>query len=368
VARTAYSQSFGRELDFKQLLTLRKITGSVDEVDYGLSSGDREWMRKDLLCPSCRCGGASLVRSDVGDSGRNTREAHFRFIDASGHTAHKLGCDFFRMDDAPGVQRGVDVQFSANDKDTRLIRGLVCKAIAAGELSKTSIFDMRSWFLAQRDRETFRVKGTPAMVDWLWHVHRLFGYEAFEFQPFHVGLPGFDPRRAARRDLAFRHRDIKERIPRVSFDAAVRDKAKQIVQVKPGELLIAMESLRLKFETTCRLADVMVIYGALQLTKRKSVGSIYGDAPQALLAFTALLLFVSDWDENAALARFARILVAPEPDDQTLGNVIGLNPFHDFAALEIVRFVAGMTPDPDYIYDYEAELAGVLAKIDRARV
>src|SRR5258706_1239887 len=123
MSHTAFSRSFNKELDFKQLLKLRGITATLDQEDYGLSQAERAWMRGDLLCPSCRCDGASLVRPDVaGPGSRNTRQAHFRFIDVLGLTAHKLGCDFYALDDVPGVQKGVDVEFAANDKDSKLVR------------------------------------------------------------------------------------------------------------------------------------------------------------------------------------------------------------------------------------------------------
>lgn len=362
MSHTAYSQHFAKELDFKQLLKLRGVTASLDQADYGLSQAERDWMRGDLLCPSCRCSGASLVRSDVTkEGGRNSRQAHFRFIDASGHTAHKLGCDFYAMDDVPGIQNGVDVQFAANDKDTRVVRELVCKAINIGELSKADIFNMRSWFLGCRDASAFEVKGTPAMVDWLWAVHRQL--EAVRFEPFHLTMPGFKPRLAALRDLGFLYRDLRTQIPKVLFTAAVRDRAKRIVSASQGQTLIAMEPLRPKFEAATRLAGLMAEYGDLPLTRRRTLGGIYGAVPEALLAFSAVLLFVSDWSEDTALGRFAKIIAAQPPEDLTLGNVMGLNPFHDFAAIEVVRFVAGLPPETERDYDFQAEVAAVLAKI-----
>lgn len=368
MTQTAYSQNFGKELDFKQLLKLRGVTATLNQEDYGLSQTEREWMRGDLLCPSCRCGGASLVRSDVAKpGGRNTRQAHFRFIDGFGLTAHKLGCDFYALDDVPGVQKGVDVEFTANDKDTKLVRELVCKAISIGELNKIDIFEMRSWFLGLRDANAFVVTGTPAMVDWLWAVHRSGVYGAIRFEPFHVGLPGFIARRAAYRDLAFHYRDYTKQFPRVLFDADARDRAKRILRTKQGQKLIAMEPLRPQFEATSQLAHLMAEYGDLPLTKKKSIGSIWGDTPEALLAFSAALLFVSGWEVNVALVRFAKILAAPAPDDLTLGNVMGFNPFHDFAALEVARFMTGMQPETERTYDFDAEMAAVLAKIEAAR-
>lgn len=366
MSHTAYSQHFAQELDFKQLLKRRGVTASLEQADYGLSQAERDWMRRDLLCPSCRCGGASLVRSDV-EGGRNTRQAHFRFVDGSGQTAHKLGCDLYAMNDVLGVQRGVDVSFTASDKDTKIVRELVCKAIASGELSKTSIFEMRSWFLAQREAGGFEVKGSPAMAAWLWSLAQLRGYQPVQFQALHLAFPGFETRNAARRDLAYHYRDFLEGMPRVFFDAAVRERTKRVLTANQGQTLINMEHLRAKYVMTARFAAVVASYGDLPLTKRKSFGGIYSDTPEALLAFAAMLLFVSDWDEGAALLRFARILAAPTPDDLTLGNVIGLNPFHDFDALEMARFIATLTPPSERVYDFEAELAGAIAKVEAAR-
>ncbi|EJT85896.1 hypothetical protein [Pseudomonas asiatica] len=50
------------------------------------------------------------------------------------------------------------------------------------------------------------------------------------------------------------------------------------------------------------------------------------------MAFTALLLFLSSWDLNQAASLFAQIASYREAVDQNLGNVMGLNPFHDYDA------------------------------------
>ena len=58
-----------------------------------------------------------------------------------------------------------------------------------------------------------------------------------------------------------------------------------------------------------------------------------------LLAFAALLLFISDWEVNAAAGKFARIVSASVPLDESLGNVMGLNPFHDFEAWAMLKIL-----------------------------
>ncbi|WP_299006342.1 hypothetical protein [uncultured Caulobacter sp.] len=367
VSHTAYSQSYGRELDFKQLLALRKVIASVDDPALDLPGEERAWLRADLLCPSCRCDGAVAVLSDApATQNGNTRQAHFRFLDASGRAAHKRGCDFYPLDEEPGLTRGVDVAFSANDRETRLVRELVCKARSIGVLSRTDIFAMRHWFLEVRDANTFVVKGEPIMADWLFAVFKLQMFTPLAFQPFHVNLPGFDANEAARRHLAFHYRDFSSTIPRVGFSAATRDRTRRLLAAHPGQPLIAIGVLREKFERTQAFARLMVEYGSLKLSKARVSGYLISDTPIALLAFASALLFVSDWSIDAALGRFAQVLAAPLPDDLTLGNVMGLNPFHDFSALEIARFISAIPSQPGRTYDFDAEMSGVLAMIQNA--
>src|SRR5690606_10254237 len=52
----------------------------------------------------------------------------------------------------------------------------------------------------------------------------------------------------------------------------------------------------------------------------------------SVLALAALLLYVSDWNLNTAVSRFAKIATAVGDADRNLGNVMGLNPFHDYEA------------------------------------
>lgn len=363
MSQTAFSRHFARELDVRQLLKLRGITKTLTQAEYELTPEDRAWMRADLLCPSCRCDGASIVRSDVVRGRGNTRQAHFRFTNPAGQTAHAQGCDFYALNDVAGIQTGVDVSFTANDRDTKVVRELVCKAIAVGELKKTDIFEMRSWFLDQRTAGSFVVRGDVSMVDWLYAMNRRLGYEAVRFELAHATLPGFNPRVAALRDLAFHYRDFRQTLPRVGIDADVRDRTKRIIQRHAGLPLISMEPLRPRYETTVQLARLMVEYGDLPLSKPNFHRGAVRKIPEVLIAFSATLLFVSQWDLPLALRRFATIHNAPVPNDLTAGNVIGLNPFHDFAALELARFISTLTPVPQRIYDFEQELATTLSMI-----
>lgn len=57
------------------------------------------------------------------------------------------------------------------------------------------------------------------------------------------------------------------------------------------------------------------------------------------MAFTALLLFLNDWNLNQAAAFFARIATYQGYVGQILGNVMGLNPFHDYEEWSAVKVI-----------------------------
>lgn len=60
-------------------------------------------------------------------------------------------------------------------------------------------------------------------------------------------------------------------------------------------------------------------------------------AGRALLALCALLLFMNDWVTGRASATFADLTVLPSAADGTEGNFMGLNPFHDYEAWQILH-------------------------------
>ena len=62
-----------------------------------------------------------------------------------------------------------------------------------------------------------------------------------------------------------------------------------------------------------------------------------GQTEASVLAVSALLLFIHDWDMNLAVSGFTRIAAAAGSSSQDLGNVMGLNPFHDYEAWRALK-------------------------------
>jgi len=98
VPTTAYSQTFGRELDVEQLLRLlqHKPEGPVDTTLADLSPELRAFIRKDVEWPSCFKTVAELVAAGrPKTTGRLVKQACFRFKDNATEEGHHPYCDFY---------------------------------------------------------------------------------------------------------------------------------------------------------------------------------------------------------------------------------------------------------------------------------
>jgi hypothetical protein len=261
------------------------------------------------------------------------------------------------MGDEPGLLRGVDIDFSVNDADTRLLRRLVCQALGARIFEKADIFAMRRWFLDARDQYSFLVMAKPERIVWSYGLLRLRGERPLEFRPSHRAMPGFRAIRAAQRHMLHQYREVVSTARGLFLSARVRDETARLAKRYAGTSIIDLSPLEPQYDLTRRLAFLMVDLGDLKLSKTKHLQ--YGDrVSEALMALSATLLFVCDWNLDAALERFAKILAAPEPTDLSLGNVMGLNPFHDFASLRFLRWVNDQPP-MNREFDFDAELKAV---------
>jgi hypothetical protein len=107
------------------------------------------------------------------------------------------------------------------------------------------------------------------------------------------------------------------------------------------------------------LATFVSMNGEIPWGKIKPVAYRWQGAPGPLLALSALLLFVSNWDPAEAIRKFAAIAGSPTPSDLTLGNVIGLNPFHDYPGWKAVRLASSIPTDRPGGFNYFVELKAV---------
>lgn len=367
---TAFSIRAQRELDLEQWLSLNghavQAESSLAEIPIPL----RGLALEDIECSCCAARGVSLVRgARARGSGKPVGQGHYRFVKGDGTSAHHPLCDFFDEQKSRGDEYRVDF---ASDRTalTRAVRDLVCRGIAAGLFSQADMRGMRLWFHHEKIAHSHPLDVSDELVGWAIGMATVPSplYRAgLAFQPEHGALPGFDWKRAAREEWAHRHRAL--------FEAAGREfylwsksgpSALKLVSKHAGEAVLDPSALRDKYDATVELADFAANH-LPHFGKRPAAvahyPSTWDSAANALLALSALLLHVSDWDLPRAGALYCQLAIAPSTTTGLEGNLIGLNPFHDYPAWSFIaaaRRVGAVRTDlrsvPEQLAQLQAEM------------
>jgi hypothetical protein len=88
-------------------------------------------------------------------------------------------------------------------------------------------------------------------------------------------------------------------------------------------------------------------YPPLAISQRQLYDVGVDDRMRALMALCWLLLNVSGWSTDLAVEKLITLIKAPEPRTATLGNMIGLNPFHDYVAWSLIRHLFDVVAGAD---------------------
>ena len=358
--KTAYSTSFAREVDAIQLLAL--VNGlQPDQLDpkAEIPADVRAFARGDVVCSSCGVAGAQIVRPATGAKGQTLRQAHFRFATDSGEDMHHPFCEFSGEDSPVKKRSEALVDFgTAKTPETEQIRLLVCKGIARKDFDQSTIRAMRQWFFDLKVAHRFLVTATPAVFDWLLTLVRTsFGFFPWDFAPEYGDLPGYDWREAAKRAFATENKDLLVAIRDLHQPALRRGKA--LAALHLGDDAFDPTVLEPHYAAALDLATFLSVNGGIPWGKVKPIAYRWQGAPGPLLALSALLLFVSNWDKAEAIRLFSAISTSPTPSDLTLGNVIGLNPFHDYPAWKAVHLASSIPADRPGGFNYFVELKSI---------
>lgn len=366
MATTAYSKSFGREVDVVQLLALMANTpGEVREwPETGLAPERRDWIRSDVVCSSCGAADATIVMPSKGKvSGAALRQAHFRFVRPDGTDAHSRFCEFFgNHGEVRIVEQLVDFG-KARTAETRLIRELVCRGIEQSIFAQSDIRAMRQFFFDLKAGSQRAVVATPEGLELVKTLKKHHAYyNQLPFHPSFGDLPDFDWKQAARYAFAQVHDDLLVKCRRLSWQKSVTQRALALIARYRDDIVFDTSVLKPYYDAALSMCTFVGQYGGLGYTPKRVADFRWTGASSPLLALCALLLSISDWQVVAAIDKFAMICQAPPPADETLGNVVGLNPFHDYLAWDAVYLTEEVAEDyPDFDYaremrDIEAEL------------
>lgn len=342
---TAFSKTREGEFDVEQVLN--ELSARLGQPYSSVERIPEEWrsiLRDDLQCPSCFAVGAEVVRGVVATSSkRPSRQSYFRFSTPG----HRLHCDFSSEDTANAVPENLVAFGEARSNLTRSVRELVCTGIELGVVSQRSIRDMREWFFDTKAKSHIAVTLNPNLRKWMSDLQKA-AFVARGALPTGVPLTaeiaamqGFDWRaEAARRVLELHPEHLKNMVAvqnaGIAFFGDIGGRVEALARRFQGKTVFDPTGLAAEYRKTCALADFI---GHNYLPLKASHGA---SATNSVLAFSALLLFVHGWDANPATADFARIALAAGHSTHDLGNVMGLNPFHDYQAWTALKRLQGL--------------------------
>lgn len=345
---TAFSSSRGMELDVEQLLARLAEEGA----QAGLAKAapiPEEWkshISTDLECPSCFRRGAEVVRAGRSKAdGQVVRQAYFRFGKSGATTGHHPFCDFTGNVPAGHIPENLVLFSTAKDGVSRAVRELVCKGIALHVFEQRDIRAMREWFFWQKQQSQFVVTLEPGLPAWLESIRRYCHWTPrrsarnFVLTDDVLKIPAFDFKAAARTQIALRYQAVlKEMFDKKIFLHGVSARIEKMSTDFQGKSVFDPTVLAEHYGLTQDLAEfICVNHAPLAKLGNDNAPLTSLKNTKYLLAFAALLLFISNWELNAAVGKFARIVSASVPLDETLGNVMGLNPFHDFEAWAMLK-------------------------------
>ncbi|EPN4497214.1 hypothetical protein ACUCI8_003023 [Yersinia enterocolitica] len=355
---TAYSQTFKRELDVTQLERL------FMQSPHAAKGNFRDFVRTDIECPTCNVTGGYLVTEGLSSvTGKVVKQACFAFRNNANEDAHLPFCDFYTGPDKLQVAAN-ESQFSygsSNSPITSAIREMVCIGIENGIFSQADIRDMREWFLELRQSKDFTFDLTPHIVNIAktafsrsernWHKYIV--------EPTLVNEEWFNLNDEVYESLYFKFPKLRldyednPEVYNIRLKSIIK-KTRNIIIKESGIPTFDRELLTDKYKQVWELA--IIIRNSNKLLKKK-ISSIPSNNP--LMALSALLLYVSNWDEAQAISKFNQILEIGKVDDIDAGNVMGLNPFIHYSAWIIVKKLHELTsrlPEPiDFEAEFEAE-------------
>lgn len=362
MSKTAYSKRYKKELDVEQLLSIK--TGKPIEecalLIENIPDELRHFINEDAVCPSCGVSGAVLVKGAKSKVAKKAiRQAHFRFISQDGSDAHRPFCGH-NTEDADQKIDGLVSFDSARTNETRFIRKLVCIGIEQSIFDQSDIRTMRQWYFDIKTETQYTLKTSPKIVEYASEATAWHPSSSIEHHPSHAEMPNFNWSNAAKSIYASVNKDLIKLL-RETRVGLTKDRAIKLAERFNNRVVFDTSTLEPYYQKTIKLCDFVSQH--LRFGDKKYFIPRGANNPPTLLAFCSLLLSVSEWDTDSAVEKLIKILKSPAPQDETLGNVIGLNPFHDYAAWKTLRMIDAVESGHSNDWNYDAQLTSIEQKI-----
>lgn len=353
MAITVYSKIFKRELDKEQLesLYLKNVSDSFD--------GFRRFVHEDAECPICNVTGAHYVSEGYSRiTSKKVKQAHFAFRKPDGTDAHKIFCDHYSGPDKVR-DSGSDafIKFGKDgSKVTMLVRELVCRGIENKVFNQTDIRNMRKWFTDLRESGSIVIGFSPHVINLLrasfygqsgsgkYEVEEGIQYESW----FNINDEVYKSLRYKYPLLSNIDLDTKENNPLIRlYSNTLARQAHRLVMKDKGIRIFDRRELNDKYVAAMHLSTT--ITRQYDFLRRKFTTPLSIMRNNQLLAVSALLLFVSGWDEKLAMGKFNMLANASASVIPDAGNVIGMNPFIHYDAWKVIHRVQDLIDSlPDF--------------------
>ena len=366
---TAYSQKFERELDPDQLLSLLGYNLDSDPNLKNIPKSLRDYIHSDLRCPECGTDGGIIVSRSTSRDGsiklaHAIRQSHFRFLarDSSESTHHPL-C-IYHDDSKPKSQKESLVDFNRTTRSftTQMVRDLVARGVEQKIFSQRTIRAMRQWFFDTKVENQFKLELPQEAIPYTFKLFRLVGSGSASFNPVHAELPDFDWKHAAECQFARENSvliNLADTLRKKCYYKA-KKRAETLVKRTQGKEVFDVTVLADQYRQTIKLAGFMkrnlrvldrrFKFFEYSLHEKKELAPV--------VAIAALLLYTSSWNFDQAVMSLVKIIKAPPPSDMNAGNIVGLNPFHDFAAWANIMVAKELTEHSSFIgFDIDAQLS-----------
>lgn len=353
MAITVYSRRYKREIDNEQLKKLYSLDFPFDINDF------RNFVYEDVQCPICNVSGAHYVSEGLSkQNGKIVRQAHFAFKTSDGNDAHKIFCDHYngadRIRDSAGdaflnlAKDGTDV--------TRIIRELVCRGIENNIFTQDDIRNMRQWFTELRESGNAVITYSPHVVQ----IIRASFYGSRDTDGYQIkkGIqnePWFDINTETYKSLKCKYAPflgVNINTPEKAFLGMLYSKtfANQAYRLISKDRNMNIFDRRILNDKYIAAMELSKIISKCHVTlRRKLTSDKIISRNNHLLAVSALLLFVSEWNLSEAIKKFDYLTQVKKASNIDAGNIMGMNPFLHYDAWLLIHGIEEMIDSlPDF--------------------
>lgn len=355
MAITAFSKRFKRELDVQQLQNLYQQLPDVIELS--------EFIKVDIECPCCGVTGGRIVKEGISPITKlAVKQAHFAFKSENGRDAHLVFCDYYSGEETQNRKTNdaiVNLSKSQN-KITEVVRKLVCSAIHNGIFKQTDIRNMREWFFEMRSTQDFLVESSKHQLNIIRKAFWRRNKHQYVIDKSIVNEDWFDLDNEVYESLAINFPypmaiDEPPNIDGFFFKQANVKKAISLSKKNHGLYGFDRSRLEEKYQLAIKLS--LKVMSSASFEKKfgytMHLSHLKARTSNPLMAYSATLLFVNNWNIDSAL-EMHDIILKSTTNDENLGNVIGLNPFINYEAWVALKFCSCWNKKIlDYDFDKE---------------